>query len=124
MAMNKKEQAEFEALRKAVYVARALNWTQSVAPDIPAPKSGDPMTRGFVFNVYSQSISHALSSTSGHATGCEPPTRTSTQHCISMYSTKLLALKALRHEVEKKAANDLAKIDMQIEAEALLKAGK
>jgi len=113
MAMNKKEQAEFDAAKKAVIVARALNWSEPVAPDVPAPRNGE--VRGFLFG--RDCAMHALSSPVSHATGwidSEPPKQTSSQGGRSMYSTKLLALKALRHTTELECAERLAKIDMQI----------
>lgn len=119
MAMNKKEQAEFDAAKKAVFVARALNWTESVSLDVPVPKKGE--TRGYVFNEMGSPpyVAHALSSTIGHATSWldpSPPKKTTSQRPIPMYSTELLALKALRHALENRYAETLAKIDMQIAA--------
>lgn len=116
MAMNKKEKAEFEAAKKAVFVARALNWTDPVAPDIPVPLCGE--ARGFV--VGHDCVMHGLSTSVSHASGwidSSPPTRTTSQGARSMYSTKLLALRALRHAVECECAKRLAKIDMQIAVE-------
>jgi len=118
MAMNKKEQAEFEAAKKAAVVARALNWTEAVEVDVPAPKAGT--TKGYLFNAASSQpcIMYCLSSTTGHATSWDQmPEKTTTQNSRSMYSTKLRALKALRHELEKKYAESLASIDMQIQKE-------
>jgi len=117
MAMNKKEKAEFDAAKKAVFVARALNWTQPVYPDVPVPKSGE--TTGYLFNAYNCRVMFARSSTIGHASSDEDmPTKTSRQGCRALYSTRLLALQALRHELEKEYANTLAAIDMQIQKES------
>jgi hypothetical protein len=118
MAMNKKEQAEFEAAKKAVIVARALNWSEPVARDVFPSSSSAGDVRGFTFNTYSNEVLYALSGAVGHATSDDKfPVKTSRQNSISMFSTKLRALKALRHSAEKECAERLAKIDMQIQAE-------
>lgn len=115
MAMNKKEQAEFDAAKKAVIVARALNWSEPVARDVRATTG---YVQGFTFNAHTSEVLYGLSGTIGHATSRDNfPLKTSTQNGIAMFSTKLLALRALRHEVEKQCAERLAKIDMQIQAE-------
>jgi hypothetical protein len=44
------------------------------------------------------------------------------QGARSLYSTKLLALKAMRNEMERKAARELAKVDALIEQEAAAQA--
>lgn len=63
-------------------------------------------------------ILYALSNSVHHATTWDDfPTRTSSQGARSMYSSKLLALKALRHQLERDYAETLASIDMQIEEE-------
>lgn len=116
MAMNKKEQAEFDAAKKAVIVARALNWTQPVAPDVPPPPTSSTLTTGYLFGSYGVELS--CSSSINHARG--KTDRTNSQGPRRLYSTKLLALRALRHEVEKECAEKLAKIDMQIHAEESL----
>jgi hypothetical protein len=116
MSMNKKEQAEFDAAKKAVIVARALNWSEPVERDIPAPQNGE--SKGFTFNTYSTEVLFALSSWGFHATSRDGfPKKTSTQRGVNLFSTKLLALKALRCAVEKECAEKLAGIDMQIQAE-------
>lgn len=117
MSMNKKEQAEFAAAKKAVIVARALNWREPVLPDVDIPKAGG-RTQGFTYNTHSATIMYAISSSVSHATGwSEFPAKTSSQRPLSMYSTKLRALKALRHAVEKECAEKLANIDVQIQVE-------
>lgn len=116
MSMNKKEQAEFDAAKKAVIVARALNWSEPVERDIPVPQNGE--SKGFTFNIYSAEVMFALSSSANHATSRDGfPKKTSSQRPMNLFSTKLLALKALRHAVEKECAEKLASIDMQIQAE-------
>lgn len=120
MAMNKKEQAEFDAAKKAVVVARALNWSEPVEPDLPppAPASRQPDTLGFHFNTYNGSICYVRCSSTNHEKDDSAfPERTTSQRSFPIYSTRLLALKALRHAVEKECAEKLARIDLEIIAE-------
>jgi hypothetical protein len=117
MAMNKKEQAAFDAAIKAVFVARALNWTELVKPDMGLPETHEDLL-GFVPHSYSGTVAYARSSRVSHATSDgDFPKKTTSQNPIFMHSTKLRALRALRHLVELECANKLAKIDMQIAAE-------
>ena len=121
MAMNKKEQAEFAAAKKAVFVARVLNWTAPVETDVPAPASGrSGETTGFLFNEHGKPcVMYAISSSVGHGTSWdEAPKKTSSQGARAMYSTRVLALKAMRHALENKYAEILAAIDMQIQEES------
>mgnify|MGYP001598898564 CR=1 FL=1 len=116
MAMNKKGKVAFDTALKAVHVARALNWTDPVERDVLPPLNGT--TTGFLINAMSSqpSVLYAMSSSVSHATSLDEfPKKTTTQGCRWLYSTELLALKALRHELEKKYAESLARIDMRIE---------
>jgi hypothetical protein len=119
MAMNKKELAELADLKNSLRLAKALRWTEPVAKDIPPPPTFDKETSGFVFNAYSSNVSAAWSSTVSHGIGRPAPERgySGTQNSISMFSTRLLALRGLRSAVEYEAAQKLARIDEQIEAE-------
>lgn len=119
MAMNKKEQAEMAELKRQVAINRALNWTQSIAPDLKVPSFDDKDSSGFVFNAHNAHVQPAWSTSVSHGVG--QPARmkgySASQRGISMYSSKLLALRALRHEMELAFANRLADVDKQIEAE-------
>jgi hypothetical protein len=114
MAMTKKEQAYVEAL----LTVSALRYTADVAPDVPVPEGGSgKTTRGFLYygecsgsprlqEIESTSYSHRdVGSSSG------------SQGCRVLYSTKLLALKALRRAVEKECARRLRQVDCMIERE-------
>lgn len=112
MAMNKKEQAMMEDLK----VAAAFKRTSKILPDLPPPDLwSDELTKGFLFNTYSLCSSKACSSSVGHSPGRDD--KTTSQNPRSLYSTRLLALKAMRYEVEKRACSDLRKVDILIEAE-------
>jgi len=113
MAMSKKEQALVEAL----LTEAALRRTSPVAPDVPVP-TGSGLTKGFLFSGAHSSdpgVQKACSSSVHHAIGRDDQTRT--QQPRSLYSTKLLALKALRYEVESHCAAILRRVDKQIEDE-------
>lgn len=126
MAMNKKEQAEMQALRDKLALVSALRWTEPVARDLPPPSTFNGETSGFEFNSYSGTVLPAWSNSSAHGIG--RPSRekgySASQNSRTLFSTRLLALKALRHEVEIEAAKKLAKIDSEIEAELATTATK
>lgn len=118
MAMNKKEQAAFEALQTELREAKAMRFTDPVSHDLAPPTSRAPDTSGWTFNSYSGTVAQAWSSSIYHGYG---PARTkngsASQNPISLYSTKRLALRALRHSVEKECAAKLARIDRLIDEE-------
>ncbi len=113
MAMNKKER---EQLERAL-TASALRATSRVLPDV-RPPAGSGMSVGWLYGGESGSspgVDVACSSSVFHGYGSID--RTNSQGCRALYSTKLLALKALRHEVELDCARRLRKIDIMIEKE-------
>jgi len=121
--MNKKEQAEFDALKQQVRLAKALSWTQPVPPDVPAPLSserGNRLIKGFLYSAYAgfggDAVSPACSDSIHHNSRSD--SQTSTKGSRSLYSTRLLALQALRHKVEQECAARLAAIDAKIEQES------
>lgn len=118
MAMTKKERASLnEALKRASTLA-ALRWTTKVEPDVMPPKNETPgsvLAKGFVPNPYSMSIQPACSSSAYHSIGRQD--KITSQRPIKMFSSRLLALYAMRNMVEEEAANRLAKIDDMIEQE-------
>lgn len=124
--MTKKEQLELDSLREQVAeaqnqtrIAMALRFTDEVKPDVPAPISSysatDGLSKGFLFNAYIAAVAPACSSSAAHNYGND--TKTATQYPRILYSTRLLALRGLRHAVELECAKRLAAIDKQIEKE-------
>jgi len=115
MAMNKKEQAVVEDLKLKL----ALRYTESVEKDIPIPTYGscvdNKLILGYSMNSYSKEVTPSCSSVTGHNT-CGTD-RTRSQFAIAQYSTRLLAYKAMRNEVEKRCAKELREIDRLIEKE-------
>lgn len=115
MAMTKKEKAEFEAMAKELRVQSALRWTEKIAPDLPIPSSG--CTQGWAINSYDGIVREAWSQNIRHGNGlCEPDNwrQSASQNGVPLFSTKLLALKAVRHEMEKEFAKKLAAVDEAI----------
>lgn len=116
MAMSKKERAEMEELRQRLSTIAALRWTEPVEPDVPVPdwKTGNELSKGFL-PCGSDRVEVACSSSCYHAIGRND--KTNSQQARWLYSTRLLALRALRHRVELESAHKLARIDAQIENE-------
>jgi hypothetical protein len=109
--MNKKEQAEMEALRDELRIARALRFTEKIEPDVDIPTSTEE-SEGYMFNAYSQRVTPSRSRMGSHLVGeCSW-----SQQGKRLYSTELLAYTAMRYEVERDCAKKLAVIDKKIES--------
>ena len=95
----------------------ALRWTCPVCRDVPVPEVG--YSQGWDYNAYSRETFFGWSTRVLHGTGPAPEAgkhKTGCQQPRCYYSTQALALAAMRHEIEQKAAADLLKIDRQIAA--------
>lgn len=117
MAMTKKEKLQWDTLVQKLRVAAAFHRTEPVAFDVPPPANGDynRIVNGWSFNDYNQEVHPSCSSSVNHnRSGWN---KTNSQNPINQYSTKLLALRALRFAAEENAAVILAKIDKKIEEE-------
>lgn len=117
MAMNKKELAYVESLKERL----ALCFTPEVAPDVPRPGVDDGLVIGYSFNAYSREVRKSCSSYLWHAVGSWD--KTDAQGAIEQYSTRLLALRAMRNAIEMRCARDLRGIDIMIEQEKLFPMG-
>lgn len=123
MAMSKRERDAFDKLADELRIAKAFRFTEPVDRDVPRPEGGE-MTTGWDFNAYS--VLHGYGAESGvkelwskcvsHGNMPYSPNRGS-QGGMSLFSSKLLALRALRHELEEAFARKLAEVDAQIERE-------
>lgn len=116
MSMNKKEKALLESLK----VENSLRFTAEILPDVPPPDGCAELTKGYLFNEYSLRVEKACSSSIYHSTGRDD--KTTSQGTRELFSTELLALKAMRHVIELKCARELRAVDILIEnnrAEAL-----
>lgn len=126
MAMTKAEKKQLEDAARLVEIAqtetritKALRWTEpKQKPDL-LPPSGygaiNKLINGWSYNTHSRSVAKACSSSISHHYGGWD--KTTTQNPKSLYSTKLLALKALRAELEREFAVALCNIDNQIKEE-------
>ena len=116
MAMTKKEKAEVDERISRVNTLAALRWTEEVKPDIPKPDSYSVETTGWSYSTSifygGDRVETAWSSSGAHGTGSRS---CGSQGGVGLFSTELLALKALRHSVEKECATRLYRIDRMIE---------
>ena len=117
MAMTKNEQAEMKAAIDRADTLAALRWTAPVRRDVDVPKDG--YSEGWDYIAGKLEVFIGWSSIVSHGTGPAPQAgerRSASQQPRRYYSTQVLALAAMRHEIEQKAAADLLKIDRQIAA--------
>lgn len=117
MAMNKREKDYLESLLTIV----SFRLTSDVKLDVPIPVllSG-ALSKGYLFCAAKTDhprVVEACSSSVNH--GTDSQIKTSSQGARELYSTKLIALKALRREVEKHCMERLRKVDKMIEAEEI-----
>jgi hypothetical protein len=117
MAMNKKEQALIEEL----LTVSALRYTADVEKDVPVPEPcSNKTSRGFIFYGEGSDSSRIEEIESTSISHCTAGTKFSGSHSHggrSLYSTRLLALRALRRAVEKVSAKRLRDVDIMIERE-------
>lgn len=115
--MNKKEKAAMQAAIDSAETLAALRWTSPVQRDVDVPKDG--YSQGWDYNAWTKTVFIGWSSAVSHGAGAAPKVGTCGSGCQlprRYYSTETLALAAMRHEIEQKAAADLLKIDRQIAA--------
>jgi len=116
--MNKREIALVRDLEDMVRMLDALHpkyLTRGICHDIPAPTESGVVTKGWVYSMYNEVVIPACSSNISH--GVNSHTDLRSQCAIPLYSTKKLALQAMRAELEGVYARKLAKIDEDIEKE-------
>lgn len=116
MAMTKKEKAAHDAEIDRLTLRLALCWTAPVDPDVPVPKNsyGDTgLSKGWL--PCFDRVEPACSSSASHGFGSSM--RPNSQMPRELYSTRLLALRALRSEAEERFARELKKIDNWIALE-------
>lgn len=119
--MTKKERELLEYWKVRAKIHKALRWTNPVEPDLPIPESG--YVNGWRYNSYRDGrVYPAWSAHNSHHDGdfyeqWKSAKVSSSQRGVSLYSTKVLALQALRAELEEEYAKNLARIDKMIEEE-------
>lgn len=112
MAMNKKERDELDSLKAELAKAKAFRFTEPVERDVFPPTYTGGLRKGWDFNGYNGEIAKCCTSAISHSWGDD--TKTSSQNARSLFSTRLLALEALRFALEHKYATHLAKVDSLI----------
>ena len=122
MAMTKKEKAAIEAAINRAETLEALRWTQRVLPDVDTPARYSDIATGWTFNVASMRVSRGWTSSISHGTGEYRP-GSGSQGGIAMFSTRALAVAALRHAVELDSAQRLMRVDA-MKAEAVILGGE
>lgn len=115
MAMNKKEKA---ALEEALTLS-ALRTTAGANPDVMPPSAFGGATNGFMVvgeRSDSPAIVRAWSESTSHGRGeSRSSSMSGSQGSRALFSTKLLALQALRRAVEIDCCKRLRRIDVMIE---------
>lgn len=114
MAMNKKEKKMIEDLK----IFCALRFTEKVEKDVDPPTIEDvsgKIINGWNFNSYNMSAHKSCSSALSHSNDGWDKTRC--QSPIKQFSSRLLAIKAMRNDIEYDCACKLRKIDIMIEQE-------
>ena len=114
--MNKKEQAELER----AHTFAALRWTVPVVRNVGIPEVFVNVSEGWDFNAYSVRVWEGWSRIASHGAGTKLKDgyQSGTQGGRMMFSTKALALSAMRHEMEWEFAKALRCVDKQIAAES------
>ena len=110
--MNKKEQQMVEALKTKL----ALRFTESINADVLIPID-DKIVNGYNQNSYSMRVEKSCSNGFCHSIG--KWNKTDNRNPIAQYSSRLLALKAMRNELENMYANKLRQVDLMIEEELI-----
>ena len=90
--------------------------TDKIVPDLlPPDYLNNRIINGYSYNLYALRVEKACTSSISHSFGNWD--KTTSQNTLELYSTRLLALKAMRYEFELKCAAELYKIDNMIEKE-------
>lgn len=124
MAMTKKEQATLDAALEESRILRALRWSEAknIARDVPPPSEWKEYSDGWSYftrslSVDFGSVERMWSSSNNHGYRDDEgniPKHSSVQNPMSLFSTRSLALRALRVELERKYAENLARVDKWI----------
>lgn len=115
---TKKQLAEQAEQARESRIRAALHWTEEApGPDVQPPpqEKWSELATGHMFNAYTLRVDVACTSRVSHAIGRTD--KADSQRPMQLYSTRLLALHALRNAVERECAEKLAKIDQMTEEE-------
>ena len=119
MAMNKKEQAEMQALREQLALAQALRWPDYTAPtpiNTRSLKFNDLLV-GWYGHEWDGGYNVGQGCTNGRYHSTHSTEKTTTQGAGVFYATRLEALRAVRLAMTQRCAKILARIDQEIVAE-------
>lgn len=112
MTMNKKEKRALSDTQHELELHRAFRLTEPVERDLMPPDSTSELSKGWNFNAYSGRVGKHCSHSVGNGAGWE---KTSSQKSMRLFSTKELAIKALRYAVERKVMRQLLDVDQGME---------
>jgi hypothetical protein len=111
--MTKLEQQLVENLE----IRLAFHFTEPVEPDLLPPKDFGKIIKGYSFGRYDGNFEIKKSCSSNISHSMWNPDKPNSQKPISQYSSKILALKGLRYNLEMDYAKKLRDIDILIESE-------
>lgn len=103
-----------QSKKEITAIMAALHHTQEVEPDLH-PVDHETLVKGYV--ICGKQIEKGCTTTSSHSKRTNE--YTTSQKGISLYSTRLRALKAMRQGLEMEFAKQLHSIDLDIQAEML-----
>ena len=106
--MNKKEKLELSETQHELELHRAFRLTEPVERDLMPPSGSEELSKGWTFNAYSGRVGKHCSSGVHNGAGWD---KTSSQNSMELFSTKELAVKALRYAVERKVMKELLAVD-------------
>ena len=112
MAMTKAEKAILTELKKELMLYKAFTRTPKVEPDVLPPEEWDTLNKGWVILLHAKDVTEGC--TSKHNHNMWGNTHTTSKGAISLYSTELLALKALRNALELEFMKTVSSLDARI----------
>ena len=119
--MTKAEREHLAAVTGALSLHRAWRLDPQIAPDVPPPPPGGYLdyTSGWEINTHTATINSAWSKSSTHGWGVAPVKNGSaSKESRALYSTRLLALRALHAAMAWRFATALVEVDEEIAKEA------
>lgn len=117
------KRAREEALEHEAELA-AFRRTECVSPDVKPSDTFSAYSTGWAYNAYSMVVSEAWSTSVTNGTFYNGLKTGGSRGKRWLFSSKTLALMAMRYELELEAAKKLRRLDKMIEAERDLEAMK
>lgn len=119
MAMNKKEQESLRVAQREAAVGRALSWSKYAPAPLDTPESGaiEGWNATFWSSLPCAARAAAQAITSKYFHGHGVAGRLDSQGSLTLYPSKVEALKAARIKAERVFAEFLADVDKAIEKE-------